>query len=99
MPNEATPEILTAGPIGSEGGACQIAMRELPARFIDQTRRQVSDVARGDGLIGIVQAGRGAWPRSALPRPVSSRCSRHRGCSGAELIFLAELVIDLCQRN
>ena len=74
VPNDATPAMLTAGPIGSVGGALQVAVGELRARFVDGPRRQRQRVAEGDRLIEVVEARTRPTARSARRRRAS--CSR-----------------------
>ena len=57
VPKVATPEMLTAGPIGSVGRRFRLLCVNCAARFVDRPRRKGRDVAHGHGLIGIVQPG------------------------------------------
>ena len=57
VPNEATPAMLTAGPIGSVGERLQVAVGELRACLEHRARRQRQRVAEGDRLVDVVEPG------------------------------------------
>ena len=57
VPNDATPAMLTAGPMDRKA-ALEAAVGELAARLVDGARRQRRDIARRDRLVDVVEAGR-----------------------------------------
>ena len=95
VPKEATPEILTAGPIGSEGGAFRLLLVNCPRVSLTRRGRERRDIADGDGLISIVQIG------GCGRRAQSSRAARVDAVhmvetvADAELVVSTELMIDL----
>ena len=54
VPNEATPEMLTAGPMGSDGGACRLLWVNCPRVSFTMREEKRGDVADRDGLVGVV---------------------------------------------
>ena len=97
VPNDATPEMLTAGPIGSVGSACRLLCVNWP---------RVSFTVRGESVTMLLTAT--VW--SVLSRPAEALARAQRAgaarvvavdvveaVANAELIAVAELVIHLGQ--
>ena len=97
VPNDATPAMLTAGPIGSVGGAFRSPYANLRPRLVHRPRRQRQRVAERDRLVDVVEIGRGRWRIGPAGAARVLRADVVQAVADAELIATVELMIDLAE--
>ena len=97
VPNDATPEMLTAGPTASVGGAWRSLYANCARVSLTVRGDRLSVLLNAERPIDVVQAGRGA---GRAQRAGAARVLRRDvvlAVSNGELVVAADLVIDLPQ--
>ena len=99
VPNDATPEMLTAGPIGSVGGALRSPYANWARVSFTVRDDSVMRVADGYAAVDVVEPGRCAGRAQAAGAARVVRRHVVLAVPDAQLIVAADLMIDLAERR